>query len=151
MIDLKEATEIVASFFQVVNNTPEELTDIKIGRDAWSLREIVGHLVDSASNNHQRFVRLQQGDLESFPRYDQELWVEAQSYNQFDWRTLRDLCVSFNRLLLHVVETASPDSLENRWITENGSYTLGWIIDDYYRHMKWHLQQFEERLCQVKG
>ena len=151
MIDLKEAEGIVASFCRMLNNTPEELTDIKTGRDAWSLREIVGHLVDSASNNHQRFVRLQQGDLESFPGYDQEFWVEAQSYNRFNWQTLRDLWNSFNRLLLHVARAASAVALENRWMTEGGSHTLEWIIDDYYRHMTWHIQQFEERLLQVKG
>ena len=151
MIELKEAERIVASFFCKLNNTPEGLTDIKMSHDAWSLREIVGHMVDSASNNHQRIVRLQQGDLESFPGYDQEFWVEAQKYNRFDWQRLRDLWNSFNRLLLHVVEVATPGPFKNRWITEGESHTLGWIIDDYYRHMRWHIQQFEERLLQVKG
>ncbi len=151
MIDLREAEEIVASFCRILNNTPEELAAIKMSPDAWSLREIVGHLVDSASNNHQRFVRLQQGDLESFPGYDQEFWIKAQSYNRFDWQTLRDLWNSFNGLLLHVVETASAGALENKWKTEGESHSLEWIIDDYYRHLRWHIQQFEERLLQVKG
>jgi hypothetical protein len=43
----------------------------------WTRKQLLGHLIDSASNNYQRFVRLQQGNLVGFPGYDQEFWVAA--------------------------------------------------------------------------
>ena len=150
MIALDEAEGIVESFYRRLKSVSAVVTDIKLSPDAWSLREIVGHLVDSASNNHQRFVRLQQNNLEGFPGYDQEFWVERQGYNSVDWQALRELWVLYNRLLLHVIGLAyQNDRLRNSWISENGSHTLEWIIDDYFRHLRWHVQQFEERLDQV--
>ena len=44
--------------------------DVKLGPDKWTLKEMVAHLIDSASNNHQRFVRLQIGHEISFPGYE---------------------------------------------------------------------------------
>ncbi len=53
----------------------------------WSPKEIIGHLIDSASNNHQRFVRAQFQDHLIFPGYNQEAWVEAQDYQNSQWTT----------------------------------------------------------------
>src|SRR5689334_263609 len=71
--------------------------------DVWSVKEILGHLIDSAANNHQRFVRAElSGDL-AFPGYEQNGWVTAQDYQGVAWLRLVDLWVLYNRHLAHVI------------------------------------------------
>jgi hypothetical protein len=119
----------------------------------WSAKEIVGHLIDSASNNHQRFVRAQFTDDLVFPGYEQERWVRAQRYDEEPWPLLVALWRSFNLHLAHVMEH-SPESArrESRerhnldeigWIRigENEPATLEYLMRDYIGHMKNHLRQ----------
>jgi DinB superfamily len=108
----------------------------------WSRKEILGHLMDSASNNHQRFVRaVIQGSLD-FPGYDQEKLVELQHFREMDWGFLVDLWTAYNRFLAHVL-TCLPAAAANISCTigNNKPATLGWIAGDYVEHLKHHLNQ----------
>ncbi len=142
---------VVEAFAKKLSGVNEEITGIKSAEDKWSLKEIVGHLVDSASNNHQRFVRLQFDDLLGFPSYDNELWISVQKYNYMDWKDITFLWHSFNRVLLKVVEHMNTDKLENVWILDEKAIPLGELVDEYYSHMQWHMRQFEERLSEVES
>src|SRR4051812_3352838 len=76
----------------------------------WSIAEVIGHLIDSASNNHQRFVRGRWQDALVFPGYAQDDWVAAQRYQDADWTTVIELWRSFNLHLADVMErTPAPD------------------------------------------
>jgi len=68
----------------------------------WSRKELIGHLNDSAGNNHQRFVRAQYQERMSFPRYVQDEWIAAQGYRERPWSELVELWRLYNRHLLHV-------------------------------------------------
>ncbi len=108
----------------------------------WAKKEILGHLMDSASNNHQRFVRAAlQGTL-TFPGYDQEPLVELQKFREMDWSFLVDLWASYNRFLAHVLAglPASAAGITCN-IGDNPPATLGWIAEDYVAHLKHHLNQ----------
>ena len=119
----------------------------------WSPREIIGHLVDSASNNHQRFVRAQfQTDL-VFPGYDQDAWVAAQCYQTAPWADLVGLWRTFNLHIARVME-AVPESERLRlrfphnlhelaWqtIPESEPTTLDYFMADYVGHLQHHLRQ----------
>src|SRR4051812_1294199 len=70
----------------------------------WSKKEILGHLIDSAGNNHQRFVRLMIAPSLQIPDYEQEAWVSAQSYATESWPDLVNLWLLFNRHLLHIIK-----------------------------------------------
>jgi len=140
---------IVDSFYKTMTETPESITGEKISEDAWTLKEIVGHLIDSASNNHQRFVRLQFGNLLDFPAYDAESWIRAQRYADMDWKQLITLWYSFNCVLLKVIEHIDSKSLENVWIKGENALSLGSLVNDYYRHMKWHIDHFEKRVEEI--
>lgn len=110
--------------------------------DKWSKKEILGHLMDSATNNHQRFVRAAiQGSL-TFPGYEQAKLVELQRFSEMDWGFLVDLWASYNRFIAHVL-TCLPASAEkiNCTIANNKPATLGWIAEDYVAHLKHHLNQ----------
>ena len=119
----------------------------------WSPREVIGHLVDSAANNHQRFVRAQlQGDL-VFPGCDQDAWVQAQHYGTAAWSSLVELWRAYNLHLAHVM-AAVPEDVRTRprarhnlhqiaWNTvpEHEPTSLDYLMRDYVAHLKHHLAQ----------
>ena len=108
----------------------------------WSRKEILGHLLDSASNNHQRFVRASlQGSL-VFPGYDQEALVELQNFKEMDWGFLVDFWASYNRYLAHIL-TCLPGKAGEIvcHIGDQKPATLGFIAQDYVAHLKHHLNQ----------
>jgi len=108
----------------------------------WAKKEILGHLMDSASNNHQRFVRATlQGSL-VFPGYDQEGLVELQTFREMDWGFLVDLWASYNRLIAHVLSVMPADAAKvSCTIGDHKPATLEWIAQDYVDHLKHHLNQ----------
>jgi hypothetical protein len=123
-----------------------DLADVtsKPSPNQWAKKEILGHLIDSASNNHQRFVR---GQLEAelrFPGYQQEGWVKAQDYIASDWTILVDLWAAYNRHLAYVIGRIDEVHLNKPCrIGENAPVSLEYIIEDYIEHMKHHLAQLE--------
>jgi len=149
MIDTKNYSEMVEAFRKRLDEVPEGRTGIRPAEDSWSLKEIIGHLIDSASNNHQRFVRLQFDDLLGFPPYEAESWIRVQNYKDMDWDSLVTLWYSYNRILLKVIENMDEGALENVWIKGEDALTLISIVKDYYRHLQWHIGHLEGRLKEV--
>src|SRR5262245_42608651 len=74
--------------------------------DRWTIKEVIGHLIDSAANNHQRFVRAQFTKELVFPKYEQNEWVGSQHYNDVDWDELVELWRRYNLHLAHVIRHA---------------------------------------------
>ncbi len=109
----------------------------------WTRKQVLGHLIDSAANNHQRFVRLQQGNLAGFPGYEQEQWVNAGNYNKNTWANLLGLWVQYNRQLAIVIESIDPRCARNMW--EEKAVSLEFIINDYSRHILHHIETLERR------
>jgi len=85
----------------------------KRGPSQWSPKEELGHLLDSAANNHQRIVRAQLEDKPAMPGYDGERWVELHAYQQRDWRELIGLWQALNQQLLAAAK-AVPNSAWSR-------------------------------------
>jgi hypothetical protein len=110
----------------------------------WSRKQVVGHLIDSASNNHQRFVRAaMQGSLE-FPGYDQDGCIRVQAVQQMPWPALVALWASYNRYLAHVIEYLPEDALQSPCRIGSGEpVTLQFLAEDYLRHLVHHLQQLK--------
>ena len=119
----------------------EEAAGKRTGPDDWSRKEILGHLVDSASNNHQRFVRLQSEALLIMPTYQQNDWVRVQSYAAREWRDLVELWLAFNRHLAHVMRHTDPTAGGHVWQAPGAQYTLEFQIEDYLRHLRHHMAQ----------
>jgi hypothetical protein len=119
----------------------------------WSRKEIVGHLIDSAANNHQRFVRARFQDDLVFPGYDQDAWVGAQNYRAAQWLDLVPLWMTYNLHLAHVIANLSDDlllrvhcvhSLDRlawRAVPKDVPTTLDYFVRDYAGHMRHHLAQ----------
>ena len=123
------------------------------GEGKWSAKEVVGHLVDSASNNHQRFVRAQFREDLVFPGYEQEEWVRAQGYADEPWPLLVNLWKFYNLHLAHVCRLA-PEEVRRRPRPRHNFHVIGFapisadepstlehLMRDYVAHLKHHLRQ----------
>jgi hypothetical protein len=119
----------------------------------WSPKQVLGHLIDSASNNHQRFVRAQfTADL-VFPGYQQDEWVAVQGYQAAPWPELVGLWMHFNLHLARVIEAipaaarAAPRARHNlhelAWqpVPQDQPTTLEYFLRDYVGHLRHHLEQ----------
>lgn len=112
------------------------------GPGKWVRKEILGHLIDSAANNHQRFVRAALAGRLSFPGYEQDGWVALQRYRQRPWREVVDLWHQLNRHVAHAMESVPADRAAAPCaIGEDAPVTLRWLMEDYVRHMRHHLSQ----------
>ena len=109
--------------------------------DKWSKKEILGHLIDSAANNHQRFVRLQLQPELTLPGYDQDNWVRLNQYQQTPWSDLVTLWSAYNRHLATVIASLDDEALGHVWHSSDGDVTLEFIAIDYVRHLQHHLKQ----------
>ena len=119
----------------------------------WSPREIIGHLIDSASNNHQRFVRMSARDDLVVEGYEQDRWVVQQRYQESPWEELVVLWLTYNRHLARVM-TATPaadrtrsravhnlDERAFRPVSRDRAVTLDYFMNDYVDHLEHHLAQ----------
>jgi DinB family protein len=108
----------------------------------WSRKQILGHLIDSAGNNHQRFVRAQFQPEMTFPPYVQDRWVAAQGCDDRAWADLVDFWHAYNRHLVHVAARIPNDALDNVCtVSADEPSTLRHHVVDYVRHMRHHLAQ----------
>lgn len=120
---------------------PSDKVEHKPAPDAWSAKEELGHLLDSAANNHQRIVRTQLEDKPAMPGYDGDAWVALHRYHSRDWQSLIEQWTALNRQLLAAAE-AVPDSAWSRTCTiaDSKPLTLKFVFDDYIEHMLQHLR-----------
>lgn len=119
----------------------------------WSPKEIIGHLIDSASNNHQRFVRGALGDDLVFPGYAQDEWVALQQYRATEWGELLSFWLHFNRHIVRVMSAVPEDVRlhirERHNLGEIATHapknreqgTLDYFMLDYVDHLEMHLRQ----------
>ncbi len=110
----------------------------------WSRKEILGHLIDSATVNHQRFVRAQIESGFSL-LYEQNQWVDLQHYRDRPWDELVALWTAINRHLLHAIESIPEGKLQNLCgepsEDDDAPWTLAYRIPDYLQHMRHHVEQ----------
>ncbi len=115
-----------------------------------TIKQILGHMVDSASNNTHRVIHLQyQPSPLIFPDYanngNNDRWIAIQNYQSEDWNNLVQLWKYSNLHFVHVVENVDLSKLNNEWISAlNDHVTLEDMITDYLRHFQLHLSEIQE-------
>ncbi len=115
-----------------------------------NIKQIVGHMIDSASNNLHRMIHLQYGsDPLVFPNYathgNNDRWIAIQDYANEDWTQLVQLWKWSNLHIAHVMENVDPQKLNNRWAAGDGEFvTLRDMVIDYLPHLQLHMHQIEE-------
>jgi len=152
-------------FRQTVEHAGEQLLLIPEGHAAipraagkWSAKQVIGHLIDSAANNHQRFVRAQFSNDLVCPGYDQEVWVEVQRYNDEPWSRLVQLWRHYNLHLAHVMSVVPKaartklrtshnlDRIAWQTVGTTEPVTLEYFMRDYVAHLQHHLDQIFARV-----
>ena len=134
---------------------PDEAAARRPGPGKWSAKEIVGHLIDSAANNHQRFVRAQFQDDLVFAGYAQDAWVAAQRYQDAPWQDLLTLWRAYNLHIARLIE-AMPVEVRLRERRRHNLHELAWqpvpagtpttldyFMRDYVGHLHHHLRQID--------
>jgi hypothetical protein len=143
---MKELSEKLVQAVQSAEGKLRQVSEAEsakaVLKGGWSRKQVIGHLIDSASNNHQRFVRASlQGSLE-FPGYDQDGCVCVQAVQSAPWLLLVALWANYNLYLAHVIAHLPADKLEAPCrIGEDKPVTLRFLAEDYLTHLLHHLGQ----------
>lgn len=150
--------EVIDREIPLLLSLSEEQVSVKRNHQNRTVKMLVGHLIDSASNNHQRMVRLQYAPrcghsmpntemgMLVFPDYtqDNDLWIALQDYQHEDWPTLVMLLKLYNR---HIIRSVDTSKLNNYWLDYEGCrVTLDAMISGYISHLNLHLEQIHELL-----
>jgi DinB superfamily len=158
-VSITSYAQFLNDFHQTIRSATARLNAISAEQsceqvaDGWSRKETLGHLIDSATNNHHRFVLAQFTDDLVFPGYEQDGWVSAQKYRDESWPELIQLWSSYNLHLLHLVSVIPTDVLTKsrpkhsldqiafNLVPQSEPATLEYLIRDYADHLRHHLNQ----------
>ena len=121
----------------------EALSRERPSAGGWCAREAVGHLIDSACNNHRRFILGQTPGLAKFDGYDGDAWVARQRYVDETWADIVALWAAYNRHLRHVIAGTPAEHLAMSATSPDGNETVsvGFLMQDYVAHIRHHFDQ----------
>lgn len=133
---------------KLINKIPDLLFQIdenefclKPSPDKWSKKEILGHLIDSATNNHQRFIRAQYEDKPLIV-YEQNHWNKFNFYSEIESKQIIEFWTIYNKHLLEILKRIPNENLLKECKTNDGKmFTLEFFMNDYVEHLEYHLQQ----------
>jgi DinB superfamily len=145
---MKELSEQLLRVVETGEAKLRKINDAQAAKPAlpggWSRKQVLGHLIDSASNNHQRFVRAALQPSLDFPAYDQNGNVRLQAPQEADWLLLVSLWSAYNRYLAHIIARLPAAKLETVCRIGPGEpVTLAFLANDYLTHLLHHLNQID--------
>jgi DinB family protein len=133
---------------QALIAVPDALADVPWRAGGWTRKQIVGHLLDSAANNRQRFVRAATEGSYKGPRYAQDAWVAAHGYIELPWTILLSWWEVEHEILIAVVDRIPAERLATQCVVgDDAPVTLQFLIEDYVAHQRWHLKQLLASNC----
>jgi hypothetical protein len=137
-----ELAGIVERAARLLRETSDQEASAQALPGGWSRKQTIGHLIDSASNNHQRFVRAALEGSLVWPGYDQNGCVTIQAFQEASWPMLVNVWEALNRLLTHVLEHLPPGAAGAPCrIGEHDPVSLEQLARQYVDHMRHHLDQ----------
>jgi hypothetical protein len=138
---LNRLETLISTIPDLLTNIDELTFSIKPSPNKWSKKEILGHLIDSATNNHQRFIR---GQFEDVPTigYDQNQWNKLNHYIEINSKHIIEFWTMYNQHLLEIVKRIPNENLQKECRSTDGkTYTIEFLIADYVEHLEHHLRQ----------
>jgi len=150
----QELLSLIAEWEPKLLSIPEDILIKRQNTQHRTIKQIVGHMIDSATNNTHRIIHLQyQPSPLIYPDYanlgNNERWIAIQDYKNEDWAVLVGLWKYSNIHIVHVIQHVNPDKLNNEWITAlNMKVSLKSMIQNYTGHIKLHMNDIEELLAE---
>jgi hypothetical protein len=147
---VQEVLALVGEWELKLSAMPADMISNRRNSQGRTIKQILGHLIDSASNNNHRIVHLQYRENPlSFPNYategNNDRWIAIQHYQDEDWHNLVQLWKYLNWHLMHVIKYIRTDKLENEWIASaEKRVSLRSMVPDYLRHFKLHLEEIAD-------
>jgi len=146
----EELVSLVGEWEPILEKLSRETYTKVLNSQNRSIKQILGHMVDSASNNTHRVIHLQyQPSPLTFPDYanfgNNDRWIAIQNYQEENWHDLVKLWRYINLHFAHVILNIQDDKLQNKWTTAKGeSVSLEEMVIDFPRHFKLHLAEIRE-------
>lgn len=141
MQTLNRFAAVLASGTQRLSSLSPEVAAHRPKPGAWSKKEELGHLIDSAINNYARIIRVQREEAPALPGYEQDAWVERQGYDDRHWAQLISLWSALNAHMLAAARRIPAGALARTCTIADGQpITLGFVIEDYVDHVVHHLE-----------
>jgi hypothetical protein len=151
----REIATLIEEWESKLSELSSEVITVRKNSQNRTIKQILGHLIDSASNNIHRYVHLQyrESPLE-FPNYASEgnndRWIAIQQYQTEEWEKMIRLWIYINYHLIHVIRHINPEKLENVWIAAPGrQISLKDMVFDYLRHLNLHLSEITDLMPRV--
>jgi hypothetical protein len=128
---------------QVLEGISEERSRETIREGGWTRKEVLGHLLDSAANNHVRIAFAATTGSYQGPSYMQQEWVDLNGYREMEWQSLIADWRTLNERITRMVERIPSERMgANCQVGSDAPVTLGFLIDDYLDHLEHHIRQF---------
>ncbi|MCX6237674.1 MAG: DinB family protein [Bacteroidia bacterium] len=143
-------TSLIETWEVKLSKLPTDVITERKNSQNRTIKQILGHLIDSASNNTHRIVHLQYQDSPvKFPNYasngNNDRWIAIQNYQEENWNNLIQFWKYSNWHLVHVIENIKVEKLENEWIASfQNNVSLKAMVTDYLRHFELHLNEIDE-------
>lgn len=120
----------------------------KSAPNRWSKKEVLGHLIDSATNNIRRFVEAQFKPRPYLVQpYDQDQCVAVNQYQSLPVSELLSLWTALNRHVVTIMERQDAQSLALPVQVNTAQYTLAWLLTDYVDHLEHHVRQIRQEVA----
>ena len=142
--------ELIAAWEPRLSALSEDVVSNRRNSQNRNIKQILGHMVDSATNNTHRIIHLQyQGNPLIFPDYaalgNNDRWIAIQNYQTENWIDLVQLWKYSNRHIIHVINNVNPDKLDNIWLSAlDEEVSLRNMINGYLSHFELHMNEIEE-------
>jgi hypothetical protein len=150
----EELENLTGEWEPILSALPEETISLRKNSQGRSIRQILGHMVDSATNNTHRVIHMHyQESPVNYPDYanqgNNDRWIAIQNYQEEDWNRLIRLWVAVNQHFIHVIRQIEESKLEQQWTSAlNETVNLREMVNDYPRHFKLHLNEISELINQ---
>lgn len=130
---------VIEKYYNMLLQIPEATATYKPFPSKWSIKENLGHLIDSAQNNIRRFI-VSRYEERPLIVYDQREWVNASAYNDWDMQTLADLWFLLNMQVCRILRNTN-DVMKYRESITDEARTIEWLTADYEKHLLHHLKE----------
>jgi hypothetical protein len=145
-----ELTDLINTWEKILSSLPAETITQRRNSQNRTIKQIVGHMIDSATNNTHRTVHLQyQESPFHFPNYatfgNNDRWIAIQNYQEEDWNDLIQLWKYSNLHFAHIIKNINKEKLNNEWIASaDSNISLKDMVSDFPMHFKLHLGEINE-------